>query len=220
MNNEDFDWDYGTILKRLALWGGVCIAAISIYFSYDGLDQVSNGGNPTYAEIAQIIGWVMAIVVTLIQFIFNSDFNKLSPTLRIVGLVSYGYSMYTNYISLEHLFGFTGFVGFAISVFMDVTPEAMIAWALEDVTQGDMVGNIGKMFMGVGRRSGRRNQNQNRPQTKQYTFTPEQKHTDTQPRMPAAHMVGQAKKGKGREFYQKQGNKSANRFEGMFKDDE
>jgi uncharacterized membrane protein len=222
--NEEFDWDMETILKRLALWGGIALAIISVYFSYDGADQSINGGNPAYTEVAKYIMIVMALVITLAQFIFNSDFAKLSTTMKIIGALSYVYSLSTNYMGIQHLFGFSGFVGGMIAAFMDIAPEAFIAWSLDDSLRGDMIGNLSKMFMGVGRRSGRRNQNQNqnRPQqSKQYTFTPEQKHQDTQPRIPAAHMVGQAKKGKGREFYQKQGNqKSASRFEDMFKDDE
>lgn len=163
MNNDEFDWDFETILKRCSLWGGIALAGISIYFSYDGLDQTIQGGNPAYSDIAKFIGWTMAIVVTLLQFIFNSDFNKLSPTLRVIGFVSYVYSMYTNYLGINHLFGFHGMTGALIAVFMDVTPEALIAWSLDEFTKGDMVGNIGKMFMGVGRKSKKSSQN-NRPQ--------------------------------------------------------
>jgi uncharacterized membrane protein len=219
--NEEFDWDMETILKRLALWGGIALAIISVYFSYDGADQTINGGNPAYSEVAKYIMIVMALVITLAQFIFNSDFSKLSTTMRIIGALSYVYSLSTNYMGIQHLFGFSGFVGGMIAAFMDIAPEAFIAWSLDDSLRGDMIGNLSKMFMGVGRRSNRRNQNQQRPQAKQYTFTPEQKHTDTQPRMPSVHMVGQARKGKGREFYQKQQNqKPASRFEDMFKEDE
>jgi uncharacterized membrane protein len=221
--NEEFDWDMETILKRLALWGGIALAIISVYFSYDGADQTINGGNPAYSEVAKYIMIVMALVITLAQFIFNSDFAKLSTTMKIIGALSYVYSLSTNYMGIQHLFGFSGFVGGMIAAFIDIAPEAFIAWSLDDSLRGDMIGNLSKMFMGVGRRSNRRNQNQQRPQAKQYTFTPEQKHTDTQHRMPAVHMVGQARKGKGRGFYesQKQQNqKPANRFEGMFKEDE
>jgi uncharacterized membrane protein len=222
--NEEFDWDMETILKRLALWGGIALAIISVYFSYDGADQTINGGNPAYSEVAKYIMIVMALVITLAQFIFNSDFAKLSTTMKIIGALSYVYSLSTNYMGIQHLFGFSGFVGGMIAAFMDIAPEAFIAWSLDDSLRGDMIGNLSKMFMGVGRKSRRNQSTQNRPQqSKQYTFTPEQKHTDTKPRMPAVHMVEQARKGKGRGFYenQKQQNqKPASRFEGLFKDDE
>jgi hypothetical protein len=149
----------------------------------------------------------MAIAVTLIQFIFNTDFAKLSPTLRVVGIVSYVYSLYTNYIGMEHLFGFSGIIGIAISIFMDVTPEALIAWALEEETQGDLIGNIGKWFTG---RSGGRRRRHN--QSKQYTFVQEQKIQDTQPKMPTYAPQGTHTKGQGmkrREFLEQRGKKES-----------
>jgi hypothetical protein len=200
---EDEPIQLQEILKRFAPWFGLGLAIISIYFSYDGLDQTIEGGNPAYTEVAKYIGWVMAIAVTLIQFIFNTDFSKLSPTLRVVGIMSYVYSLYTNYLGMEHLFGFSGIAGIAISVIMDVTPEALIAWALEEETQGDLLGNIGKWF--TGRNGGRRK----RPnQSKQYTFTPEQKHQDTQPRIPSFAPQGKHTQGQGskrREFLEQRG---------------
>lgn len=205
MSNRNYDYDdepieLQQILKRIAPWFGVGLALISIYFSYDGLDQTIEGGNANYTEIAQYIGWVMAIAVTLIQFIFNTDFSKLSPTLRVVGIVSYVYSLYTNYLGLEHLFGFHGLAGVIISVFMDVTPEALIAWALEEETQGDLLGNIGKWF--TGRTGGRRRNKQTVRQP--YTFTPEQKNRDTQPRIEKVFNQHQPKKGQGRQYWEGQ----------------
>ena len=150
--NNDTEWDFQEILRRFSLWGGIALALISIYFSYDGLDQTITGGNPSYTEIAKYIGIVMAVMVTLIQFVFNTDFGRLSLTLRVVGAASYFYSMYTNYLGINHLFGFNGITGVMIAVFMDVTPEALISWSLEDVTQGDLLGNLGKMVLGSGKR--------------------------------------------------------------------
>lgn len=199
------------ILKRIAPWFGICMAIISMYFSYDGLDQTVTGGNPTYTEIAKYIGIVMAISVTLIQFIFNSDFNRLNSTLKVVGLVSYVYSLYTNYLGLDHLFGFHGAAGIAISIFMDVTPEAIIAWALEEETQGDMLGNIGKWVTGGGRRRFGRNKQQT---SNRYASTSDDVHRDTQPFHP------QGKKGQGRaaleaQYHNKsnQGKKDSKRFD-------
>lgn len=207
MAHYDDDVKLEHILKRIAPWFGLFLAIISIYFSYDGLDQTISGGNPQYTEIAQYIGWIMAISVTLIQFIFNSDFYKLSTTLRVVGIVSYVYSLYTNYLGLEHLFGFHGIAGIVISVFMDVTPEALIAWALEEETQGDLLGNIGKWIKGTGRyRSG----NQGK-QKHQYTYTPEQTHHPDTHRIKPVQQ--QPKKGQGRAHWEEQRNKKdENRF--------
>lgn len=213
--DNDTEWDFETILKRASLWAGIALALISIYFSYDGLDQTIQGGNPAYTDVAKFIGWTMAIVITLIQFIFNSDFTKLSSTLRVIGLFSYIYSMYTNYLGINHLFGFHGVTGYIISVFMDVTPEALIAWSLDEYTKGDMVGNIGKFFMGVGRK--RKNpQNQNRPNPPRGEQRPNREpsfesRSDRPVPMPPFHPA--PKKGQGRAFLESQrNNEHPNRF--------
>jgi uncharacterized membrane protein len=179
MNNEE--WDLESILKRFALWGGIALALISIYFSYDGADQTITGGNPAYSEIAKIIMWVMAVVVTLAQFIFNSDFTKLSTTMRVIGVASYVYSLTTNYMGIQHLFGFSGFIGGMIAAFMDIAPEAFIAWSLDDAMRGDMLGNLGKFALGGGKRSNKKVYN---AETKRPTHNAE---PGTQPKMPAAH---------------------------------
>lgn len=186
MDNDKVEFQ--EVLKRFSLWGGIILAIISIYFSYDGLDQTINGGNPNYTEIANYIGIVMAVMVTLIQFVFNTDFNHLSLTLKVVGAASYIYSMYTNYLGINHLFGFHGITGVMIAVFMDVTPEALISWSLEDVTNGDLIGNMGKLVLGNGKRS-------KKMEKREPAFRSEQ----NQPK-PAFPVQNQPKRGQGRGF--------------------
>jgi hypothetical protein len=194
MNNE-YDWNLQDVLKRFSLWGGIALAIISIYFSYDGADTTITGGNPSYTEIAKYIMIVMAVMVTLIQFVFNTDFKKLSLTLRVVGAASYFYSIYTNYLGINHLFGFSGVTGAMIAIFMDVTPEALIAWSLEDETQGDLLGNLGKMVLGGERRIKHGKMDKREP-----SFRFEQ----PQVRPASDFKFGQnpAKKGKVRSFYE------------------
>ncbi len=211
MNNEN-DIDLETVLKRFALWGGIALAIVSIYFSYDGADQSINGGNPAYSEIAKVIMIVMALAITLAQFIFNSDFSKLSTTLRVVGAASYIYSILTNYLGIQHLFGFHGIVGSAIAVFMDVTPEAFIAWSLDDSMRGDMLGNIGKFVTGAGKRSKRTEKRESA-----YRSDTEPLHEPKPFQRYNTEKYGQAKKGQGRHILEAQRNKSEkpNRFNGF-----
>lgn len=169
--NEEHEFDMEQVLKRFALWGGLALAAVSIYFSYDGADQTINGGNPTYTDVAKVIMIVMALVVTLAQFIFNSDFSKLSTTMKLIGVTSYVYSLATNYMGINHLFGFHGLVGAGIAGFMDIAPEAFIAWSLDDSMRGDMLGNIGKFVVG----SGKRTKSVKRQQIRQYNEDSEQR---------------------------------------------
>ena len=208
MNNEEFDME--TILKRFALWGGIALAVISIYFSYDGADTTIQGGNPSYTEVAKYIMIVMACVITLAQFIFNSDFTKLSATMKVIGVASYAYSLTTNYLGINHLFGFTGFVGALIAGFMDIAPEAFIAWSLDDSMRGDMLGNVTKFITGVGGGKQRGK--------KTYSAEAPRPH-DTQPRMPMPVMPHSQPKGGGskrREFLEqgKHKKENPNRFFG------
>ena len=179
MNYDDIDLQ--TILKRFALWGGIALAIVSIYFSYDGADQSISGGNPEYTDIAKAIMVVMAVVVTLAQFIFNSDFAKLSSTMRLIGVISYVYSLTTNYMGINHLFGFEGLVGGGISAFMDIAPEAFIAWALDDSLQGDMIGNIMKIVTGTGNR--RKGSKPNHETARNFPYTQNQLSKKEQARM-------------------------------------
>jgi len=175
MNNEDFDWD--EFLHRCAIWGGAAMAIISIYFSYDGLDQTVTGGNPNYTEIAKYIGVAMAIFVTLIQFVFNTDIKQLTTTLVVGGILSYFYSITTNYLGLNHLFGFHGVLGGLIAGFWDALPEALIAWGLRDTANGDAIRNILNFASGAGRnknRQNRSNQSNNRqPERREPAFREE-----------------------------------------------
>ena len=178
--NEN-EWDMESILKRFALWGGIALAIISIYFSYDGADQTITGGNPAYTEIAKYIMIVMACMVTLAQFIFNSDFTKLSSTMRVIGVISYVYSLTTNYMGIQHLFGFTGMVGGMIAAFMDIAPEAFIAWSLDDSLRGDILGNLTKFVTGAG--GGRRSKKSYNAETKR----PQEPATQPRINMPQHH---------------------------------
>ena len=208
--NDEVDME--TILKRFALWGGIALAIVSIYFSYDGADQTINGGNPSYSDVGKVIMIVMAMTMTLAQFIFNSDLKNLNSTLKVLGILSYFYSMSTNYLGINHLFGFHGIVGWGIAVVMDVAPEAFIAWSLEDVTRGDLLGNLGKFVTGVGKRSKRsekresayRSDTEHLPEPKPFQRYNTEKY-------------GQAKKGQGRHILEAQRNKSEkpNRFNGF-----
>jgi hypothetical protein len=82
---------------------------------------------------------------------------------------------------------------------MDVTPEALIAWSLEEETQGDLIGNLGKMVLGSGRKG-----KQNRQETKREPSF----HSDSKP-MNFPRPAPQPQKGKGRGFYEAQRGKSA-----------
>lgn len=189
------------ILKRISIIFGILVAIFSIYFSWDGLDQTVTGGNTEYSEIAKYIGAFFAILITLLQFIFNTDFHRLNLTLKILGALSYVYSIYTNFEGIQHIFGFPTLISWMGAGFMDILPESLIAWGLDEHLQGDFLGNAGKMVTGFFNPNGSGGSKQ-----KQYSAaTPR----DTQPRITVPvqhkpHQHQQGKKGQGRSFLEEQ----------------
>ena len=145
--------DMERILKRIAMITGFVVLVISIYFSYDGFDQSVTGGNSGYTSLAVVIGAVLSIVVCVVQFIFSTSYKDLNWTLRIVGVATYVYSIYTNKLGASHTLGATDFMSWAIALFMDIYPEPAIAWALGEALTGDLFGNIGKMVFGTSKNS-------------------------------------------------------------------
>lgn len=145
MNNES---SMEHTLKNGAKLLGLLLLAISIYLSYDGFDQGVTGGNTSYSSLAKIIGLVIAVTMACIQFIFSSRYEQLNTTLKGAGLISYVYSIWTNYLGAKHLLQMDDGMAWATAFAMDIVPEPMIAWSLGDAMKGDVLGNLGKWFTG------------------------------------------------------------------------
>ena len=153
----DTDTDMVRILKRVSMVLGIVVVIGSIQFSYDGFDQNVNGMNPDYTTFALIIGYTLAIVFNLIEFIFGTNYKDLNWTLRGIGVFAYVYSIYTNYLGIKHLLGASEFMAWSLAMIMDVFPEPAIAWAMGDSLMGDLLGNLGKIVFGE------KNNEKNRP---------------------------------------------------------
>jgi hypothetical protein len=132
-------------VASLGLWG------VSIYFSYKGFEFDST--------TVLWFGIVMALVVTVVELVFNTKISKLNPTLLVVGIVSYIYGIYTNitgFYILQHgtLTGFFTDMNWLIPIFSgviaEVLPEALFAWSIGAFNEGDLIGNIGEMFTNSG----------------------------------------------------------------------
>lgn len=139
------------IIRKLALFFGIALLVISIYLSFDGFDGSVNGENGHYTELAVIIGVVFAITVTIIQFIFTSEYKSLNPTLIVVGLLSYAYSIYTNKLGAENILGMSGIMAWVTAVFSDIVAEPMISWGMGESLIGDLIGNVGKALVDDGK---------------------------------------------------------------------
>lgn len=135
-------------LKRLlALLASVGLWAVSIYFSYSGFKFDST-------EILWF-GIVLALVVTVVELVFNTKIDKLNPTLLVSGIICYAYGIYTNitgFYVLQHteLIDFWKGSNWIIPIFAglvcEVLPEALFAWSLGAHDDGDLIGNVSDMF--------------------------------------------------------------------------
>ena len=167
------DTDMVIILKRMSMVLGIVVVIGSIQFSYDGFDQNVSGMNPNYTTFAAIIGYTLAIVFNLIEFIFGTNYKDLNWTLRGIGVFAYFYSIYTNYLGIKHLLGASEFMAWSLAMIMDVFPEPAIAWAMGDSLMGDLLGNLGKIVFGE---KNRPVQTQSfRPQAQKSQYRPQQR---------------------------------------------
>jgi len=163
------------VLKRLSLVMGIILLAISMFFSYDGFDS-SAGNGENYATLAKVIGWCIAIAVSVIQFVFSTDYKGLNWTLRLVGVVSYIYSIWSNKLGIAHTLLMPETNSWVVSVFMDVVPEPLIAWSLGEALSGDVVGNIGQMLFGANEKAPAHNGKKKKHyQTSKSTYVPKHK---------------------------------------------
>lgn len=148
MNNKYEDNEKYTGLKKmLAILAAAGLWGVSMYFSYKGFEF----------ESTQILwfGIVMALVITVVELVFNTKIRKLNPTLLTAGVICYIYGVYTNitgFYFLQHgtLDGFFTATNWLIPTFAgiisEVLPEALFAWGVGAGSSGDFIGNIGEML--------------------------------------------------------------------------
>jgi hypothetical protein len=117
---------------------GVMVLLTSIYFSVVGFDFKTDGS-------LWWVGLILALAVTSAQFMFNTRSKDLNWTIVLLGLVAYGYSIWSNIMGFYSLRATTtvwDWMNISGGVFMDVFPETAIAWSLGVIKAGDLVGNV------------------------------------------------------------------------------
>ena len=137
MNNNMAGYD--NFKRILAFVMGLVILGTSLYFSVEGFDfKVQN-------ESIWWVGWVLAFAVTSSQFMFNTRPKELNWTIIILGIVAYGYSIWSNIMGFHALRGTASvmdWMNISGGIFMDVFPETAIAWSLGAIKAGDLFGNL------------------------------------------------------------------------------
>ncbi|MBT7009310.1 hypothetical protein HN960_02620 [Candidatus Peregrinibacteria bacterium] len=123
---------------------GIVLLGQSIIWSKDGFGLDFEIGNDSVV----FVGFLLAIVASLLQFILSTDFIDLNPTLVFLGVLAYFYSIYTNAVGIGSLQaeGASPFMKWALAFLIDMSPELMISWGLGESRSGDLFTTIGKSF--------------------------------------------------------------------------
>lgn len=135
-------------LKRMAAFvASVGLWGVSMYFSYKGFEFEST--------TVLWFGIVMALVVTVVELVFNTNISELNPTLLGAGVICYAYGIYTNisgFYVLQHgttvgfWSGSNWLIPLVAGLICEALPEALFAWAIGSNDDGDLVGNVVSMF--------------------------------------------------------------------------
>ena len=128
--------------QKFALFTGAGVFLISCYNSKNGFVGVESTD-----VLLVIMGWTFALAASSSQFMVTSDFKKINWSILFLGLTAYTYSIWTNILGLQDWRGTVvhyDVVNILGGIFMDVYPEAAIAWALGESKLGDLFGNIVK----------------------------------------------------------------------------
>jgi len=144
---DEFDMD--GFKHQLAKISAILAWAISIYFSYLGFKFQNT-------EVLWV-GWVLGFLITCGEFIFNTELKRLSLTLVAIGIVCYGYGVYSNVVGFWSIqypnqtfpwFKPESAMSWFVGIILEIYPEAAFAWGMRALT-GDLVGNVASLASGV-----------------------------------------------------------------------
>lgn len=126
------DWKH-----TAAILTAIAVFLVSMQNSKEGF--LPNGGSVWLS----LMGYALAAAATTAELMVTSEFRKLNFTIIALGLAGYTYSIWTNILGMIDLRG-GGFdvVNVVTGFFIDVYPEAAIAWALGNSKMGDLIGNL------------------------------------------------------------------------------
>ncbi len=143
MNNNSSD-KYLRTKIFLAKITGILVLIVSMQFSQNGFGFKG--------QDISLAGWVLAIAVTVAQFVFNSKVRNLNWTITVLGIMAYVYSIWTNIVgfydyqgkvaTVDTLLTFDAILPIFASAFMDIFPEAILSWAFNSSGEGDLIGNV------------------------------------------------------------------------------
>lgn len=161
----------GRIIQRASLFAGAALIIISMYLSYDGFDgTVGTEATTAASMIAKLIGWTLAAVVCVVQFVFTNEYKKLNPTLILAGLLTYAYSIWTNKMGATNILGMSESMSWTLAAMSDILAEPLVSYGLGESLVGDLLGNMWKIAAG----EEKKNEFVNQPREKS-TYKPKHK---------------------------------------------
>lgn len=132
--------------KVLAVIVAISLWLASMNFSYSGF-------NFNVSDMAWL-GWILALSVTVIELVFNTDIQKLNLTLFVAGILAYLYGIYTNVLGIFATQGGTWnqlqqhpetlIFPLLVGIFVEVVPEPLFVWGIGASDRGDPLGSIFK----------------------------------------------------------------------------
>lgn len=145
IHNAQKNMTYKKFKIAVALLSSIAVGWVSITLSKEGIGFKDEGA---------WMGYAIAVALTCSQLIFTDAYEELSWTLLVLGFGGYIYSIHTNIVGVYEFrmtggtlltnFNLENFLG---GIFIDVYPEAALAWALGAGKIGDALGNLVKTWL-------------------------------------------------------------------------
>lgn len=133
---------------RLAIVGALVAWGLSMWFSYQGFKLESS--------TLLWVGWILAFLVTIVELVFNSPTRDLSFTLIIIGILCYGYGVWTNitgFWSVQHpgmdfnIFTEKAVLSVFVGTILEILPEPLFMWGIGSLG-ADVLDNLRGLWSG------------------------------------------------------------------------
>ncbi|MBI4790263.1 MAG: hypothetical protein HY782_24780 [Chloroflexi bacterium] len=133
---------YAQLVRLMAVAVAILLWIMSIQFSAGGFNFVM----PRYIWM----GYALGIAVTVLQLVFAEEGMKHTLTLVVVGLLAYGYGIFTNIVGIWIAQGspdlasnpMTLLFPTALGFILEVTPEPLLLWGLVGTGIRDALGQL------------------------------------------------------------------------------
>ena len=136
--------NYNGMLRIIGFVSAALLWCLSLYFSSKGF------GFEMGSDLSWI-GFILALVVTAIQIIWNHEAKRMNMTIWVVGICSYVYGIYANVSGIAGVRGginlpedFISLIfPLLLGVCVEIVPEPLLVWSITgDWSTGDFFGNF------------------------------------------------------------------------------